>query len=124
MLDSYGYHDFDELSGEDLGFTPYRWLQRMEAVDKEKYMEYVPGDAWIEKVDDEDFINQEYLRLSKEEGNEDTAFIPKAFDENEKKLYDNSKAFSKLDKNSTDFSQTLRDMYDETVRTMKESNEM
>jgi len=65
MLDSYGFHEFDDLSGMDLGFVPYRWLQRMEAVDKDKYMEYVPGDAWIEKVDDEEFVNSKYTELSK-----------------------------------------------------------
>lgn len=124
LLDSYGYTLIDSLSGMDEGFMPYRWTQRMEAIDKDKYMEYVPGDAWIEKVDDEKFVNDKYTQLSKEEGNENTAFIPKAFDKNGKVLYDNSKAFSKFDKNSNKYSQTLRDMYDATLRTMRESNEM
>jgi hypothetical protein len=56
----------------------------MKAIDTEKYMEYEPGDAWTEKVDNEDLLNDKF------DPNEGSSFVPK------KEKYDNSKQFSKI----------------------------
>ena len=107
LLETYGHFIIDTGTGIETGFKPYRWLQRMEAIDTEKYMEYQPGEAWTEKVDNEDLLN------SKFDPNEGVSFIPK------KSKYDNSKKFSKIEN-----SKTLKALYDEVVKTMQESNAM
>jgi hypothetical protein len=70
-------------------------------------MEYKPGDAWTEKVDNEDLLNKNF------DANENSSFVPK------KSKYDNSKKFAKIEK-----SKTLKRLYDEVVKTMHEANEM
>lgn len=107
LLEQYGTYSVDYESGLISDFRPYRWLQRMEAIDFDKYMDYEPGDAWTEKVDNEDLLNKDF------DESEGTAFVPK------KSLYDNSKAFSKIEN-----SPTLKALYDETVKTMEEANAM
>lgn len=107
LLEQYGTYSTDYESGLIGDFRPYRWLQRMEAIDFDKYMDYEPGDAWTEKVDNEDLLNKNF------DENEGTSFVPK------KSLYDNSKAFSKIEN-----SPTLKALYDETVKTMEEANDM
>lgn len=106
MLEAYGNFITDD-SGIEIGFKPYRWLQRMEALDVDKYMEYKPGDAWTEKVDNENLLNPHFDK------NENCAFVPK------KSLYDNSAKFAKIEN-----SPTLKALYEEVVRTMHEANEM
>ena len=106
MLEAYGTFLVDE-NGIEVGFKPHRWLQRMEAIDIDKYMEYQPGDAWTEKVDNESLLNKKF------DPKENCSFVPK------KELYDNSKKFAKIE-NST----TLKALYDEVVNTMHEANEM
>lgn len=107
LLEQYGTYSIDYESGLIGDFRPYRWLQRMEAIDLNKYMEYQPGDAWTEKVDNEDLLNKNF------DENEGTSFVPK------KSKYDNSKAFSKIEK-----SPTLMALYKEVVKTMEEANAM
>jgi hypothetical protein len=79
----------------------------MVAIDTDKYMNYEPGDAWTEKVDDEDLLNKKF------DINEGSSFVPK------KSKYDNSKKFAKIEKSAS-----LKALYDEVVRTMNESNSM
>ena len=118
LLEQYGTYAVDYESGLTGDFKPYKWLQRMEAIDFDKYMDYEPGDAWTEKVDNEDLLNKDF------DESEGTSFVPK------KSLYDNSKAFSKFQEFNEDgtenenFSPTLRALYDETVKTMEEANAM
>lgn len=107
LLESYGHFIFDNQTGIEIGFKPHRWLQRMEAVDSEKYMEYQPGDAWTEKVDNEDLLNKDF------DVKEGCSFVPK------RSKYDNSKKFKKIEE-----SQTLKALYDEVVKTMTEANAM
>lgn len=107
LLESYGRFIIDTETGIEIGFQPYRWLQRMEAIDLEQYMEYQPGDAWTEKIDNQDLLNSEF------DEKENTSFVPK------KSKYDNSKKFSKIEKSST-----LKALYDEVINTMSEANEM
>ena len=107
LLEAYGRFSIDYETGVETGFQPYRWLQRMEAIDIDKYMEYQPGDAWTEKVDNEDLLNPNF------DDSQNTAFVPK------KSLYDNSKKFAKIEN-----SPTLKALYDEVVNTMHESNSM
>ena len=106
MLEAYGTFLVDE-NGIEVGFKPHRWLQRMEAIDIDKYMEYQPGDAWTEKVDNEALLNKKF------DPKENCSFVPK------KELYDNSKKFAKIEN-----SPTLKALYDEVVNTMHEANEM
>lgn len=107
LLESYGHFIVDYETGIEIGFQPYRWLQRMEAIDTDTYMEYKPGDAWTEKVDNEDLLNKNF------DANENSSFVPK------KSKYDNSKKFAKIEK-----SETLKRLYDEVIKTMHEANEM
>lgn len=107
LLESYGHFIIDDETGIEIGFQPHRWLQRMEAIDIEKYMEYQPGDAWTEKVDNESLLNTNF------DESEGSSFVPK------KALYDNSKKFAKIEN-----SPTLKALYDEVVNTMSEANDM
>lgn len=107
LLSYYGNSIIDDSSGMEIGFNPHRWLQRMEAIDIDTYMEYQPGDAWTEKVDDESLLNPNF------DESENTAFVPK------KSKYDNSKQFSKIEK-----SPTLKALYNGILSTMDESNKM
>lgn len=114
LLESYGHFLYDLDTGIEIGFQPHRWLQRMEAIDIDKYMEYQPGDAWTEKVDNENLLNKfdEKTGTGFDE-KEGTAFVPK------KSLYDNSKKFKKIEDSAT-----LKALYDEVVNTMSEANDM
>lgn len=119
ILQSYGRFNIDIFTGfED--YSPYRWTQRLEAIDKDKYMEYEPGDAWIEKDEGSStHINKEYEKAISDlysddpSMREEQSYIPK------KALYDNSKAYNKI-KNS----KTLWALYKESLNTMRESNAM
>lgn len=119
LLEQYGRFKYDSVSGFITGFKPHKWLQYMQAIDVEKYMEYQPGDAWTEKVDNQELLNSEYAEALEELNNDsevecnDPSFIPK------KSLYDNSKAFNKI-KNSP----TLWAFYNGILETMHESNEL
>ena len=107
LLEAYGHFIIDYETGIEVGFQPHRWLQRMTAIDTDKYMEYMPGDAWTEKVDNEDLLNKNF------DEKENSSFVPK------KSKYDNSKKFSKIENSAT-----LKALYDEVVKTMSEANAM
>ena len=107
LLSNYGNFIYDYSSGIDVGFKPYRWLQKMVAIDKDKYMEYQPGWAWTEKSDNTDILNPKFVDA------ENTSMIPK------KELYDNSKQWNKIQN-----SDSLKALYNKVHETMHESNEM
>lgn len=89
-----------------------RWATKVEVIkNKEAFVELTAGDGWVKQEDRKDLINEEYERLSAQEGNENMSMIPK------ESLYKNEN-FDKILK-----SPTLRALYDLAVKTIKESND-
>ena len=78
-LSQFGTGYFDFTINQLKYFRPFKWYQRMTAVDKEKYMEIKPGQAWVDKSQNNDFVNKNF------DESQGTTFVPKA------ELYDNSK---------------------------------
>ena len=106
LLDDYGTFKIDYETGMDLGLQPYRWLQHMVAVDKETYMEYEPGDGWIDKVDNDELINSEF------DPSYESTMVPK------ESLYRNEQ-WDKIEK-----SKSLMNLYNLVKQTMEEANSM
>lgn len=86
---------------------PYSWLQRIEAVNKSKYMEFKPNEGWINRGQETYLINDRF------DDSYDSYMIPK------KNLYDNSNAYSKIMK-----SKTLKALYDQIHENIVKSNDM
>ena len=76
MLSDYGYDIMDYETGDILDVQPYRWLQKLVAID-EQYMDIQPGNAWIRRDSENKFINQDFELASHQEGNENVSMIPK-----------------------------------------------
>ena len=121
MLGAYGTTYLDPISGIE-SFTPYSIYQKLEARNKLKYMEAVPANNWIEKTQNNKYLNPNF------DPNENTAYIPKLkfVDENGKinTRYDNSKKFAKFEEGNSKFDKNMRNLYDAVFNTMKESNAM
>lgn len=86
---------------------PYSWLQRIEAKDKAKYMEFKPNEGWINRG------QETYLLNDKFDESYGSYMIPK------KKLYDNSKAYNKVMK-----SKSLKALYDYSHESIVKANDM
>lgn len=103
-------------------FTPYQYYSKIEPIDEEKYIEYTPGDNYIESDESSDFINKNF------EDGEDEPRVPKAapgrysLKENGKEIYtdsfnyDNQEAYDKVKdtefyKNIKDTLSQVRDIY-------------
>lgn len=87
-------------------FSPYRWLQKAQAIDKEKYMEYQPNQYWIEKTEDNALLNKNFH----EDGTGRTE-LPK------REIYDNSKQYNKIKNNPR-----LNALYEACLEVMEFSN--
>ena len=109
LLGEYGtFVQYDDSLFDEPDFIPYPWLQRMEAVNFEEYMQFEPGYGYLDKEENNNiFLNKKF----KDEY--ETTYVPK------RELYDNSEAFNKI-KNSD----TLRALYEEAISVIKKSNEM
>lgn len=105
-LSQFGTGYFDFTINQLKYFRPFKWYQRMTAVDKEKYMEIKPGQAWVDKSQNNDFVNKNF------DESQGTTFVPKA------ELYDNSKQYNKVMG-----SKSLRKLRDTAVNVMTKSNE-
>lgn len=98
----YTYSDDDEGSI----FHPYKHLQKLQAIDINKWMEFVPNNSWIDtNEEDRVYINKDF------DESYNSKMVPK------RELYDNRKNFKKI-KNS----ESLRNFYDAVLETLKESN--
>lgn len=109
MLSDYGYDIMDYETGDIIDVQPYKWLQKLVAVD-EQYMDIQPGNAWIEREDDDQFINKEFLMESQKEGNQNVSMIPK-----------NQYVNSQYDKVMSD--PKYRRLYQETLSVIRKANE-
>lgn len=97
-------HTFVDMAGfTHLGkFTPYQYYSKIEPIDEEKYIEYTPGDNYIQADESSDFINEKF------DDSENESRVPKAspgkyqLKVNGKVLYEddfdynNKKAFDKV----------------------------
>lgn len=97
---TYGAESIEEMK-------PYSWLQRIQAKDKAKYMEFKPNEGWINRGKETYLLNDKYDETY------GSYMIPK------KSLYDNSKAYDKVVK-----SQTLKALYDYTRESIIKANDM
>lgn len=108
-----GYMTIDELSDEVV-FVPERWYTKI--LPRDEYMnefyEIKPGKGWIDYENDNQFINPEFKKYE----SEGETMVPKAFDKNGKKLYDNSEAYNKATRGN------LGKLYNGILNTMKDAN--
>lgn len=113
FLASTGY--FSGFEENSLDYRRYRWYNRVEVLPeyREEFTEFVPGDGYINTDDSNKYKNPNF----DENVAEGSWFIPKAFDENKRALYDNSRAFNRV-KNSIG----LNALYEEIFKMMQESN--
>lgn len=109
MLSDYGYDIMDYDTGDIIDVQPYKWLTKLVAID-EKYMDIQPGNAWIEKDEDSQYLNKEFLIQSQKEGNQNVSMIPKS-------QYINPD----YDKIMSD--PKYRRLYNETLKLLKKANE-
>lgn len=117
LLLSYGTAQYDRDLGMYKNFRPYRWYQKMQAKNVNKYMKLVPGDAWIDYSDNDVFNDTEF------DESENTSMVPMLMDKKTgKKLYDNSKAYSVLDETSKNYSPTLKALYNGILETNASAN--
>lgn len=103
LLSEYGTPIFDYDTNEILEVVPYKWLQKVEAVD-EQYMDYEPSNAWIEKDDNSDLINPNF------DESEGVSMVPKM------KYYENKE----FDKIMSD--QRYKKLYDSVLSLMEKAN--
>lgn len=87
-------------------FSPYKWLQKAQAIDKEKYMEYQPNQYWIEKTEDNALLNKNF-----HEDGTGRSELPKH------NVYDNSKQYNKIKKNPR-----LNALYEACLEVMEFAN--
>lgn len=119
LLLNYGTAQYDRDLGIYKNFRPYRWYQKMQAKNVKKYMELVPGDAWIDYSDNDIFNDSEF------DETENTTMVPRmdyVDKKTGKRIYDNSKAYSVFDENSNNYSPTLKALYDGILETTSKAN--
>jgi len=80
-------------------------------------MELVPGDTWIDYSDNDMFNDDKF------DASQNATMVPRAdYVENGKRIYDNSKAYSVFDETSSNYSPTLRALYDGILETNTQAN--
>lgn len=103
-LSKHGTPIYDYETDEIFDIIPYKWLQRVEAVDEE-YMDYEPSSAWIEKEDDAGLLNPNF------DESEEVSMVPKM------KYYENKE----YDKIMSD--ERYKKLYDAVLSLMAKANE-
>lgn len=113
-------HGFLKLYDDGMGgilekFTPYQFYTKIVPKDYDKYVEVAPGDNYIEQDPESSFLDKEF------DPKENETYIPKANGvyNGVKFSYDNSKAYESIQN-----SQTLKNLYDEVINTIHETNEI
>ena len=105
---------FDSITGQE---EPQllRWFTKIVARPEyeDQFMDFIPGDGWIMSDDNNDLVNTEFDDTNPEK------MQPKRFDKDGNVLYDNSKEFKKIQS-----SESLKNLYDVTVQTIHEINEL
>ena len=117
LLLNYGTAQYDRDLGMYKNFRPYRWYQKMQAKNVNKYMKLVPGDTWIDYSDNDVFNDTKF------DEKENATMVPLLSDpKTGKKLYDNRNAYSVLDETSKNYSPTLKALYDGILETNAAAN--
>lgn len=113
-------HGFLKLYDDGMGgilekFTPYQFYTKIVPKDYDKYVEVAPGDNYIEQDPESSFLDKEF------DPKENETYIPKANGvyNGVEFSYDNSKAYQSIQN-----SQTLKNLYDEVINTIHETNEI
>lgn len=113
-------HGFLKLYDDGMGgilekFTPYQFYTKIVPKDYDKYVEVAPGDNYIEQDPESSFLDKEF------DPKENETYIPKANGvyNGVEFSYDNSKAYESIQN-----SQTLKNLYDEVINTIHETNEI
>lgn len=113
-------HGFLKLYDDGIGgilekFTPYQFYTKIVPKDYDKYVEVAPGDNYIEQDPESSFLDKEF------DPKENETYIPKANGvyNGVEFSYDNSKAYQSIQN-----SQTLKNLYDEVINTIHETNEI
>lgn len=113
-------HGFLKLYDDGMGgilekFTPYQFYTKIVPKDYDKYVEVAPGDNYIEQDPESSFLDKEF------DPRENETYIPKANGvyNGVEFSYDNSKAYESIQN-----SQTLKNLYNEVINTIHETNEI
>ena len=113
-------HGFLKLYDDGMGgilekFTPYQFYTKIVPKDYDRYVEVAPGDNYIEQDPESSFLDKEF------DPNENETYIPKVNGvyNGSKFSYDNSKAYNDIQN-----SQTLKNLYNEVINTIHETNEI
>lgn len=113
-------HGFLKLYDDGMGgilekFTPYQFYTKIVPKDYDKYVEVAPGDNYIEQDPESSFLDKEF------DPKENETYIPKANGvyNGVEFSYDNSKAYESIQN-----SKTLKNLYDEVINTIHETNEI
>lgn len=116
LLSNYGTIIEDWTTAEIIGFRPFRWFTTMRAKDVNKWMRWVPGDAY------NDIENSKSLKNEFFDESEGVSFVPLIEDHATKKAinpeYNNTKLFETLTKPNS----KTKKLYDEIVDIMKTAN--
>lgn len=135
MIGVYGTSFFDFNLGISTNFRPYRWYQKMSAKEKLKYMEPRPGDAWIDRTNNEKYVNDDF------DETQDTTFVPRLQrkqqdlngflntelgivlkNQKDTKRYDNTSVYNYVTNNGTMEGTAIAEYYNAIKQTIKESN--
>lgn len=113
-------HGFLKLYDDGMGgilekFTPYQFYTKIVPKDYDKYVEVAPGDNYIEQDPESSFLDKEF------DPKENETYVPKAngIYNGVEFSYDNSKAYESIQN-----SQTLKNLYDEIINTIHETNKI
>ena len=116
LLSNYGTIIEDWTTAEIIGFRPFRWFTTMRAKDVNKWMRWVPGDAYNDIENSKSLKNEFFDEL------EGVSFVPLIEDHQTKKAinpeYNNTKLFERLTKPGS----KTEEMYNTIVDIMKTAN--
>lgn len=108
------YQNSQSILGGNFEVRLYNYAKKRLARDMSTYMEFVPTFNWKISEDDSALRNPNF------NADYGVAEVPKAFDKNGNKLYDNSKAYERVTRDGT----ALNNMYNAVIQTMRESNQL
>ena len=110
MLGKFGTQYVNMETGIPGPLRPYKWFQKLEAVDKERFMKRMPSRAWIDKSQKSNYANPNWDKKAESYG---TTYVPK------RSLYDNSEQYNKIKDD-----ENLKALYYAILSYMKKSNKM
>lgn len=115
VIMSEAYSNFSGDICEDQQGELLRWFTKIVAKPQyqSEFGDFIPGDGWVLPDEQSELFNKNY------DINNSEKLQPKRFDENGKKLYDNTQNFNKVMK-----SKSLKNLYDVSVNTIHEINQL